>query len=41
VKAIAKDGAPREFHAPITIDATGRDAFAVTRNGWKVRDPLE
>jgi flavin-dependent dehydrogenase len=28
-----------EFHAPITIDATGRDALAVTRNGWKVRDP--
>lgn len=28
-----------EFRAPITIDATGRDALAVTRNGWKVRDP--
>ena len=28
-----------DFHAPITIDATGRDALAVTRNGWKVRDP--
>lgn len=39
VKAAGKDGQPREFHAPITIDATGRDAFAVTRNGWKVRDP--
>ena len=38
VKAIDKGGAAREFHAPITIDATGRDAFAVTRNGWKVRD---
>ncbi len=39
VKAVTKDGETREFHAPITIDATGRDAFAVTRNGWKVRDP--
>jgi flavin-dependent dehydrogenase len=39
VRAIGKDGAAREFHAPMTIDATGRDAFAVTRNGWKVRDP--
>jgi flavin-dependent dehydrogenase len=39
VRAVTKDGATREFHAPITIDATGRDAFAVTRNGWKVRDP--
>jgi len=40
VMAVTKDGTPRDFHAPITIDATGRDAFAVTRNGWKVRDPL-
>ncbi|MGO4885437.1 MAG: NAD(P)/FAD-dependent oxidoreductase [Bryobacteraceae bacterium] len=39
VKAVDKDGAAREFRAPVTIDATGRDAFAVTRNGWKVRDP--
>jgi len=40
VKAVTQDGATHEFHAPITIDATGRDAFAVTRNGWKVRDPF-
>src|SRR5437867_103064 len=39
VKAVTKDGQTEEFHAPITIDATGRDAFTVTRNGWKVRDP--
>jgi len=39
VRAVAKDGETREFRAPVTIDATGRDAFAVTRNGWKVRDP--
>jgi flavin-dependent dehydrogenase len=39
VKAVTKDGETREFRAPITIDATGRDAFAVTRNGWKIRDP--
>jgi len=39
VKAASKDGETHEFRAPITIDATGRDAFAVTRNGWKVRDP--
>jgi flavin-dependent dehydrogenase len=39
VRAVAKDGETREFGAPVTIDATGRDAFAVTRNGWKVRDP--
>lgn len=39
VSATGPDGSPCTFHAPITIDATGRDAFAVSRNGWKVRDP--
>ncbi|MEX2301284.1 MAG: NAD(P)/FAD-dependent oxidoreductase [Bryobacterales bacterium] len=39
VKAVAKNGENLEFRAPMTIDATGRDAFSVTRNGWKVRDP--
>jgi flavin-dependent dehydrogenase len=39
VKAADKRGELREFHAPVTIDATGRDAFAITRNGWKKRDP--
>ncbi len=38
VKAVAGGGETREFHAPITIDASGRDAFFVTRNGWKIRD---
>jgi flavin-dependent dehydrogenase len=27
-----------EFRGTFTIDATGRDAFAVSRNGWRVRD---
>ncbi len=39
VSAADRDGQPQEFRAKITIDATGRDAFAVSRNGWKVRDP--
>ncbi|MBI1358296.1 MAG: FAD-dependent oxidoreductase [Acidobacteria bacterium] len=39
VKALAKSGEPLEFQAPITIDATGRDSFAMLRNGWRVRDP--
>ncbi len=39
VRAVDKSGESRTFHAPLTIDATGRDAFAVSRNGWKVRDP--
>ena len=39
VRAVAKDGAQLEYRAPITIDATGRDAFAMLRNKWRVRDP--
>ncbi|HKW98429.1 MAG TPA: NAD(P)/FAD-dependent oxidoreductase [Bryobacteraceae bacterium] len=40
VQAVSKSGAVVAFHAPVTIDASGRDAFAVTRNEWKVRDPF-
>lgn len=39
VIAVDKAGATREFHAPMTIDASGRDAFFITRSGWKIRDP--
>ena len=39
VRAVTKAGEALEFRAPMTIDATGRDAFTVTRKGWKVRDP--
>jgi len=39
VQAVSTGGSSVQFHAPVTIDATGRDAFAVGRNGWKVRDP--
>jgi flavin-dependent dehydrogenase len=39
VRAVSKNGDTLEFHAHLTVDASGRDAFAVTRNGWKVRDP--
>jgi flavin-dependent dehydrogenase len=39
VMATGKNGLTQELRAPITIDATGRDAFTVGRRGWKVRDP--
>ena len=39
VRAARPDGAPFELRAPITLDATGRDAFAQTRLGWRVPDP--
>jgi flavin-dependent dehydrogenase len=38
VRATTKDGSPQEFRAPITIDASGRDALSISRNRWRVRD---
>ncbi|MFT4548466.1 MAG: flavin-dependent dehydrogenase [Verrucomicrobiales bacterium] len=39
VSAIGRDGEEFEVHAPMTIDATGRDAFAQTKKKWRKRDP--
>jgi flavin-dependent dehydrogenase len=39
VRAVSANGETREFQARMTIDATGRDAFSISRNGWKLRDP--
>ena len=39
VSAEDHSGARREFYAPITIDASGRSAFAVGRQRWRVPDP--
>lgn len=33
-----ENGAKFELRAPVTIDATGRDALSVARNDWRVRD---
>ncbi len=33
-------GEKREFRAPMTLDCSGRDAFAAAQNNWRVRDPL-
>jgi len=38
VRAVTKAGDTYTFHAPITIDASGRDAFAVARHGWRIPD---
>lgn len=40
VRAVSKDGQELEFRAPLTLDCTGRDAFAAVRNGWRKGDPL-
>src|SRR5262249_40311 len=39
VRVADKSGRLREFFAPMTIDCSGRDAFAPIRNGWRLGDP--
>jgi flavin-dependent dehydrogenase len=40
VRAENMAGEILEFHAPLTIDASGRDSLAITRHGWRKRDPF-
>ncbi len=37
-RAIGADGQAREYRAPVTIDASGRDGLAMTQFGWRVKD---
>src|SRR5689334_19682175 len=37
VRARTKSGDFVEFHAPMTLDCSGREAFAPTRLNWRVR----
>jgi len=39
VRAVGPAGVAVDYHAPITLDCTGKEAFSMVRNGWKVRDP--
>jgi flavin-dependent dehydrogenase len=39
VNARNKAGDSFEFRAPMTLDCSGRDAFAPTRLNWRVREP--
>jgi len=39
VKAQTKSGEELEFRAPMTLDCSGREAFAPTRLNWRVREP--
>ena len=39
VRVQGKNGAISELHAPITLDCSGKDSFAASRNGWRMRDP--
>lgn len=39
VEARGRDGRVFEIKAPITLDCTGKEAFASNQRGWRVRDP--
>ena len=39
VCVVDAEGREREVHAPITVDATGRDALVQSKNRWRKRDP--
>jgi flavin-dependent dehydrogenase len=39
VRAQHKDGQSVDYHARITLDCSGKEAFAAVRHNWRVRDP--
>lgn len=39
VRAEDKIGRSTEYRAPMTLDCSGREAFAAVRNAWRVGDP--
>ena len=39
VRAAVKNGETVEFHAPITLDCSGKESFAAVKNNWRVKDP--
>ena len=39
VRAEDASGNLHEYRAPITIDCSGKEAFTVARNGWRMKDP--
>jgi flavin-dependent dehydrogenase len=40
VRAQTKGGPVTEYRAPITLDASGKEAFCAVRNGWRLKDPF-
>lgn len=39
VRAQVQSGEVVEFHAPLTLDCTGKESFTAVRNGWRTKDP--
>jgi flavin-dependent dehydrogenase len=40
VRAETKGGPVTEHRAPMTLDASGKEAFCAVRNGWRTKDPF-
>jgi len=40
VRARSQEGVEQEYHAPITMDCSGKESFAAVREGWRLRDPF-
>jgi flavin-dependent dehydrogenase len=39
-RATHKSGESTDYHAPITLDCTGKESFAAVREGWRIKDPM-
>ncbi|HYG74102.1 MAG TPA: NAD(P)/FAD-dependent oxidoreductase [Planctomycetota bacterium] len=39
VRAQDKSGKLIDFHAPMTMDCSGRESFTASRQNWRIRDP--
>ena len=39
VRVKHEDGSTADYHAPMTLDCSGKESFAAVRNQWRVRDP--
>ena len=39
VNAEDSEGTRQTFHAPMTLDCSGKESFAAVRNGWRMKDP--
>src|SRR5687767_7609258 len=39
VRAQHPDGRVVSYHAPMTLDCSGKDSFTAVRNHWRIRDP--
>jgi flavin-dependent dehydrogenase len=39
-RAQTKGAPPVDYHAPITLDCSGKEAFCAVRNHWRLKDPF-